>query len=381
LKIKHVRGHAITIPLGTTYYLANQVFKASSQIIVEVETDDGLIGIGTIHGRGIKQVLQALQELESLIAGMDAMAHEAVWQKIFSLTTMPAEQVYKLDKPALFGAPNRTPILTALAGIDIALWDIKGKALKMPIWRLLGGTRKEIFAYVTGGYYEEGRDHLYIADEMGAYVADGYNACKIKIGGVPLATDVRRVKAVREAIGPDALLMLDANGAYTLDEATDAIRAFEPYGIHWFEEPLHWYDSIRALGKLAERTHVSLASGESELHSWSCRDLVDLGGIRYMEFDATRACGVTEWLRVAAYSHNHGVLMATHHDPHIHGHLAAAAPNGYCVETFPQSKRDPFWEILFTHRCEVSKGKLRLSEEPGFGFGIDWKVVEKYRIS
>lgn len=367
------------MPLGTTLYMANQVVSACSQIIVEVETDEGITGVATVHGRSMPQVLQALHELQGVIGGMDAMAHEAVWHKIFSLTTMPAQQCYKLDKPALFGAANRTPILTALAGIDIALWDIKGKALGMPVWKLLGGTRNEMFAYVSGGYYEEGRDPLCVGDDMGAFIAEGYNAVKIKVAGAGLDLDVQRVKAVRDAIGPDALLMLDGNYGYSLDQATEAIRAFEPYDIHWFEEPLHWYDTVRGLGRLAQRTNVSLGAGDSDLHSWACRDLVDLGGIRYMEFDPTRACGVTEWLRVAAYSHLHGVLMATHHDPHINGHLAAAAPNGYCCETFPRSKRDPFWDILFTHRAELGKGVLRLSDEPGFGFGIDWKVVEKYR--
>ena len=380
MKIKHIRSHAITVPFETTYYVANQVLRANSLIIVEVETDDGVIGIGTAHGRSMKQVVQVLTELEGMLVGMDAAAHEAVWQKVFGLTTMPAESCFKLNKPALFGASSRTPILTALAAIDIALWDLKGKALKMPVWRLLGATRTEIMAYVTCGYYEEGRDPHYITEETAAYVADGYNAIKIKVGGAPLATDVSRVRAVREAIGKDAKLMVDGNGAYTLDQATDAIHAFEPYDIFWFEEPLHWYDSVRALGRLSQRTSVSLASGESEPHAWACRDLVDFGGIRYLEFDATRSCGVTEWLRVAAYAHAQGVLMATHHDAQIQGHLAVAVPNGYCVETFPNSKRDPLWEMLFTFRAEVSKGLLRLNDEPGFGFGIDWKVVEKYRV-
>lgn len=380
MKITRIKGHAISKPLGTTLYMANQVVSAASQIIVEVETDEGFTGLATIHGRSMPQVLQALHEMQDLVRGMDAMAHEAVWQKIFALTTMPAEQCYKLGKPALFGAANRTPILTALAGVDIALWDIKGKVHEMPVWRLLGGTRNEMPAYVSGGYYEEGRDPLAIADEMGSFVGEGYSAFKIKVGGAALELDVKRVKAVRAAIGPDALLMLDGNYGYSLEQATEAIRAFEPYGIHWFEEPLHWYDTVRALGRLAERTNVSLGAGDSDLHSWVCRDLVDLGRVRYMLFDATRACGVTEWLRVAAYCHLHGVQMCTHHDPHIHGHLAAAAPNGYCCETFPRSKRDPFWDTLFTHRADLGKGVLRLSDEPGFGFGIDWKVVEKYAV-
>src|SRR3546814_6088681 len=115
--------------------------------------------------------------------------------------------------------------------------------------------------------------------------------------------------------------MIDANAAYTLEEATDAIRAFADYDIFWFEEPLHWYDWMRGLGRLAQRTHVDLASGESELHRWAIRDLVDQGGIRYMQFDCTRGGGVTEFLRVAAYAEMHGIMVVPHHDPQIHGHL------------------------------------------------------------
>jgi L-alanine-DL-glutamate epimerase-like enolase superfamily enzyme len=380
LKITRIKAHALSVPLGATYWVSNEIIAACGQIIVEVETDEGIVGYGTLHGRSVPVVLEIVRELDAYLNGMDALAHEVVWQKIFNITVTSPGDAVKHNRPQLFNAANRTALLAALGGIDIALWDIKGKAANMPIWRLLGGARKEIYAYVTGGYYEMGRDHFAIADEMAAYVAQGFEGVKMKVGGVDLKTDVARVKAVRDAIGPGTKLMVDANCAYTLDQAVTAIRAFEPFDIFWFEEPMRWYDSVRSLGRLAQCTHVALASGESEAHSWACRDLVDLGGIRYMEFDATRSGGVTEWLRVAAYSHAHGVLMATHHDPHIQGHLACAVPNGFCVETFPNPKRDPLWDTLFTNRAELRDGMLHLNDDPGFGFGIDWKTVERHRV-
>ena len=380
MKISKIKAHALSVPLAETYWVANEIIGHCGQIIIEVETDQGLIGYGTLHGRQIPAVLKIIEELSTYLKGMDAMSHEAVWKKVFEITITSPGNAAVHNRPQLFNSANRQALLIALGGIDIALWDIKGKATNMPVWRLLGGDRREIHTYVTGGYYWMGHDHFYIAEEMGAYIAQGFTGVKMKVGGVDLATDVARVKAVRQAIGPASQLMVDANCAYSWDQAVKAIRAFEPYDIFWFEEPIHWYDSVRALGKLALSTHVPIASGESEMHAWACRDLIDLGGVRYMEFDASRSGGVTEWLRVAAYANLHGVQMATHHDAHVQGHLAAAAPNGYCVEVFPNPKRDPLWDTLFTHRAELHHGKLVLSDEPGFGFGIDWKTVEKFRV-
>jgi len=381
MKIKRIKAHALVVPLDAIYWVANEIIDRCGQIIVEVETDEGIVGYGTLHGRHIPAVLKLIEELDLFLKGMDAMAHEAIWKKVFDITTTSPGDYQKFNQPQLFSSVNRQALLIALGGIDIALWDIKGKATNLPVWRLLGGTRNEIHAYVTGGYYWMNHDHFYIAEEMGSYIQQGFTGVKMKVGGVDLAIDVERVKAVREAIGPTAQLMVDANCAYTWDQAVSAIRAFEPFDIFWFEEPMHWYDSVRSLGKLANCTHVALASGESEMHAWACRDLIDLGGVRYMEFDASRSGGVTEWLRVAAYANLNGVQMATHHDAHVQGHLAAAAINGYCVEVFPNAKRDPLWDTLFTFRAQLKDGKLVLGNEPGFGFGIDWKTVERYRVN
>ena len=369
----------MSMPLDKVYWTSRAPWGTYNTILVEVETVSGLIGIGTINKTPLKEIAEITESLAPIIQGMDALAHEAVWDKIFNLTVPHLKKgATEVTRP-LFDQNKRVFVMAALAGIDLALWDLKGKALKMPIWRLLGGDQREVPAYASGGYYEEGRSPLAVIDEMAGYVDQGYSAVKLKCGGLSIAGDVERISGVRKAIG-NAHLMVDANGAYSLKEAEKVIKAFEPYDIFWFEEPIHWYDSTRALGRLAQTTHVPLASGESEIHAWAVRDQVDLGGIRYVQWDCTRAGGLTEGLRIAAYALAHGVQIAYHHDPQIHGHLMAAQSHGYCVESFPSHARDPFWHQVLKHKPHLEAGKLTLGDEPGFGFEVDWDIVKRWKI-
>ncbi len=347
---------------------------------MKVETDAGVTGLATLHGSHGKQACELFQAIQPLVVGMDAMAHEAVWQKVFALSNTPPRPEQGIVPREAVGNDRRALLMRCIAGIDIALWDIKGKALNMPVWRLLGGERTRVPAYVTGGYYRWGHDSMTFGGELATYISEGFDTVKMKLGGLSLDEDVKRVAEARREIGPDAKLAIDANNAYSVPEAIEAIKRYEEYGIAWFEEPVHWYDACRGMGQLAAATHVPLASGESEIHSWACRDLVDLGKLRIMQYDATRFGGVTDWLRVAQYCNQHGVLMYTHHQPHIQCHLTAAMPNGGLAETFSKSARDPFWEELYTERADLRDGHIVLTDKPGFGFDIDWKVVEKYRV-
>ncbi|SHI27465.1 L-alanine-DL-glutamate epimerase [Pollutimonas bauzanensis] len=379
MKIQKIVAHPISYELDTEFWMSREPYRTASSIIVQVFTDDGIVGLGQIHGRPMKEIIEIIGLIEGMIAGMDAMANEAVWQKVFALTTSRAGTELDKDKgQPHFGAGKRPQILAALAGIDIALWDIKGKALNIPVWRLLGGESNQTYAYASGGYYEKGQSPLKVIDEMASYVEMGYTAVKMKCGGTDLKGDIERISGVRKAIGPGTKLMIDANLGYSLDEATRAIEAFEEFDIFWFEEPLYWYDSIRALGKLANRTRVAIAGGESQMTAWEARDLVDLGGIRYMQFDATRFGGLTELIRVAHYCAAHDIQFVPHHDPQIHGHVVCAFSNGFGVETFPNKKRDPLWDTLFSVRPEIKDSTLHLNDRPGLGFEVDWKEAKKH---
>jgi L-alanine-DL-glutamate epimerase-like enolase superfamily enzyme len=360
-------------------------YTEASEIIVEVFTDQGIVGVGEIHGRPMEQIAKIITEgFRDLVVGQDPMNHERIWNILFSCTHTRRLSRFSLSSgQPHFGGGGRPQMMASIAGIDIALWDIKGKALGQPVYRLLGGNTDTIPVYASGGYYREGADLRGQAEEMvgemTSYVQKGYNAVKMKVGGMSVEEDAVRVKAVRDAL-PDVDIMLDANLAYDVPTAIRAARAFEPLRIRWYEEPVHWYDPVEGLGQVSAATTIPTASGESEHHRWGCRDLINRAGIRIMQFDCTRAGGVTEWLRVASYAAAHGVLMAPHHDPQIHGHLVAAVPNGHIVEAFPNPERDPLWEELFLDRPEVTNGQLRISEEPGFGIKINEKALKKYRL-
>ncbi len=375
MKITAIRVNHVSVPLSRSYWMSLEPYTTASELVIRVDTDDGLTGIGEIHGRPLDQIAAIVSEtFAPLLAGADPMDHERLWSRMFAFThTRAGQHLGSAEGQPHFGAGAKPQIMAAIAGIDTALWDLKGKICGQPVYKLLGGSRSTVPCYASGGYYgpDGSADIESLIGEMRHYVALGYHAVKMKVGGLSIDEDVQRVAGVRQAIGPGAGLMLDANTAYDVPTAIAAARAFEPFAITWFEEPVHWYDGVFGVGQVAAATTIPIASGESELHRWGCRDLMLHGGIRFMQFDATRAGGVTEWLRVAAYAACHGILMAPHHDPQVHGHLLAGTPNGHVQEVFPNPERDPLWAGLFVGQPEIRDGVLHVPDRPGFGFDLD----------
>ena len=380
-KIKEVRAHALTHRLGRRIWTAHEPHDSVSMILVEVRTDDGLTGLGQIHGSPMKAICEWVERFGQIIRGMDAIANIEVWEKLFALTSpRPGGHEGGDGLPPPLPRGQRPQIMAAIGGIDIALWDIKGKRAGMPVYRLLGGTAEPIFTYATGGYYHEGASDDDYARELAGFVERGYRAVKLKTGGYSVADEVRRIGAVRRAIGKEALLMLDMNAPYDLETCMTFARAVEPLDIFWLEEPLHWYLQPADFLRLAQATSIPLAHGERELTRYTVRDFIASGSIRYVQFDSTRAAGFTEALRVAMLAEQYGVRIAPHLVPEIHAHLVAAFPGAaFGVETHGGRERDPLWFELFTARVEVRDGRVHLNDKPGFGVEVDWKYVETHR--
>lgn len=381
MKITDVVTHPVSVPLKHTLWTAHEALKTSSVILVEVRTDAGLTGYGQIHGAPQKAICDWVARLAKVVRGMDAVANAAVWEKLFSFTSPRPGGVAGRDglpPPAPRG--ERTQVMAAIAGIDIALWDLKGKHAGMPVYRLLGGELKPIFTYATGGYYAEGAPLDACVAELAGFVAKGYTAVKLKTGAETIAAEAARVRAVREAIGRDALLMLDMNAPYDLETCIRFARAVAPCDITWLEEPLHWYLQPADFVRLAAATPIPLAHGERELTRFTVRDFIASGAIRYAQFDATRAAGFTEALRVAHLAEQFSVRVAPHLAPEIHAHLVAAFPGAaFGVETHGGPERDPVWFGMFTERAQVRDGYVHLHDKPGFGIEIDWGYVKRYR--
>jgi D-galactarolactone cycloisomerase len=380
-KIAEVKSHPISIPLRHTLWTAHEALKDSSVILVEVRTDDGIVGCGPIHGSPQKAICDWVARFGELIRGMEATASVAVWEKLFALTSpRPGGMGGRDGLPPPLPRSARPQVMAAIAGIDIALWDIRGKSAGVPVYRLLGAEKRPIFTYATGGYYRLGESDRAYADELAGFVKAGFRAVKLKTGGGTVAEEARRVAAVRDAVGRDTLLMLDMNAPYDVDNCIAFARAVEPYQIFWLEEPLHWYLQPADFVRLAGSTRIPLAHGERELTRFTVRDFIASGAIRYVQFDSTRAAGFTEALRVAALAEQHGVMIAPHTAPELHAHLVAAFPRcGWGVESHGDAARDPVTAGLYRRRAEARDSHVHLNDLPGFGVEIDWDFVKRHR--
>jgi L-alanine-DL-glutamate epimerase-like enolase superfamily enzyme len=268
--------------------------------------------------------------------------------------------------------------MAAIGGIDIALWDIKGKAAKMPIYQLLGGSQPSVFTYATGGYYVEGAPLSACAEELATFVEKGYRAVKMKTGALPLADEITRIQMTREAIG-DALLMLDMNAPYTVADCIRFARAVEPFDIYWLEEPLHWYLQPDDYVRLASATSIPLAHGEREWHRFTIREFLKSGALTFVQFDSTRHAGFTESLRIAHLAEQMGVFIAPHTAPHLHAHLVAAfGDKAFGAESHGDPDRHPIQHHLYSGSPEFRDGQLHLSDRPGFGIEVDRDYLTRY---
>ena len=272
---------------------------------------------------------------------------------------------------------SRPQATAAIAAIDIALWDIKGKAADMPVWKMLGGTNAPILSYSTGGYFREGRNMLSIVDEFSSFVEKGYKAVKCKMGFETMEDDLKRIAAVRNVIGPDVQLMLDMNACYDLRTCIEFGNRVVENDITWIEEPLHWFLQPRDYKILAESVPLKLAHGEREMTRFTIRDFIDGGGVTFIQFDSTRHSGFTECLRIAQMCEQFGVYIVPHHASELHAHAVAAFPSAsFMLETLGDPVRDPIWHYLFKERAEVVDSYVHLNNLPGLGIEFDWAFAK-----
>lgn len=380
-RIASIATHAVSVPRPQPVWTAQEELKAWSVILTEVKTDDGLVGFGLIHGAPMPRICEWVARFAELVRGMDALAHEAVWDRLFALTCpRPGAIEGKSSVPPPVPRGERTQVMAAIAGIDIALWDLKGKEAGLPVWRLLGGENRPLFTYATGGYYRPGVSDSAYGEELARFLDLGYRAVKLKTGAGSVVAEAARVGAVRAALGDAPDLLLDMNAPYDLPDCIEFAHRVEPHRIFWLEEPLHWYLQPADFVRLAAATPIPLAHGERELTRFTVRDFVTLGGIRYVQFDATRAAGFSEALRVAALAEQHGVMVAPHTAPEIHGHLVLALPRcAFGVESHGGPETDPVAHGLFREHPLLRDGHIYIGDRPGFGLDPDWAFVERYR--
>ena len=369
MKITRVSTLVLNLPMiidGATPMLAGRARTSIDMLLVRIDTDAGITGWGEAFGHRIFPATRAAIDtlLGPMCVGRDATQIQAINDELQRL---------------LHGIGRNGPTIYALSGIDIALWDIAGRAYGRPLWQLLGGCRSRVPAYGTGGYYTEGGSDDGLADEFAGYVAQGFREVKLKAGRLSPEDDYRRAQVVREAIGPDVALYVDVSQGWDVWEAVRAGQLYEQVGVAWYEEPIHWYDDISGLAQVARHVRIPLTSGESEYTKQGVRDLILNGHIAITNFDCTKAGGLTEGRKIAALAEAHNVAFAPHHAAHIHAHLVAGVPNGMNVELHPDPVRDPLWAQLFVKRPAFESGDLVLDDTPGLGCVLDEAAYDRTR--
>lgn len=368
MQLTDVRSRLLRIPLETPVRIATREVRAREFVLVTVQAEDGQTGTGytyagTVGGTMVRAAVDDI--LRPLLLGKDADLIEAHWAAMF-------------QDGLLVG--RRGALLRAIAAVDIALWDLHARRANLPLYRLLGGARATVPAYASGGYYRAGKGTAGLAQEMERYLRAGFDAVKIKVGGVPLAEDVARVRAAREALGPGIRLALDANNAYTsVAEAMRAARAFEPYDIWWLEEPLA-PDNIPGHAALAAAGTIPIATGEIHATRWDFRDLITATAAHVLQPDAGVLGGVSEWLKVAHTAASFDLPVAPHWHADLHVHMVAAVANGLTVEYFFLSEDIYNFERILAKPLAPAGGRIPLPDRPGLGLVLDEAAVERFGI-
>ena len=234
-------------------------------------------------------------------------------------------------------------------------------------------------AYASGGYYADGKTLDDLADEMRGYLDVGFDAVKIKVGGVSTREDAARIAAAREAVGPDVPLFLDANNAWPdAGSAIRAVREWEEWDPGWIEEPL-MPDDVQGHAEVAAAVATPVATGEIHATRWDFAHLVDRGAASILQPDAGVCGGITEWRRIAALAAAHDIPVAPHWLADLHVHLVGATPNATWVEYFPDFTVLNLG-MLFSTAPEVVPGGLALPRTPGLGIELDEAAVARYSV-
>lgn len=375
MKITAVRTHLLEHRLDTPFESASMRFDRRAHVLVEIECDDGTVGWGECLGPARPNAAVVAAYSDWLI-GKDPRETEKIWATLYN---------------ALRDQGQRGLSITALSGIDIALWDIKGKHYGTSVSMLLGGRwRESVRAYATGSFKRDGVDR--VADnaaEMAERRAQGFHACKIKIG-FGVEEDLAVIKAVREAIGSDMRLMIDANHGYTLQEAITVGNRAAEYGVDWFEEPVV-PEQLDAYARVRAGQPIPVAGGETWHSRYGMWQALSAGAVDILQPDLCGCGGFSEMAKITTLATLHGVRVV----PHVWGtgvHIAAAlqfmaamTPDPVRVNPIEpimefDRTHNPFRQAILKTPIEAVNGVVAIPNTPGIGIEINRDALVEYRM-
>lgn len=376
MKIKSIESFILSDKLKESFYFSQWEYSERRICIVKVTSDTGHVGWG--EGYGPAGVIRAgIEHLTQFLIGQNPLEIETVWSIMYRRT---------LD------FARRGILVSAMSAIDVALWDLKGKILEQPVHLLLGGKkRNHIIPYATGMYFTNGGKLTDVLSKEARHYADlGFKAMKMKVG-LGIEEDIEHVKIVREAIGPNINLMIDANHAYNLREAIHLAQAVEPYNIYWFEEPIspEYYEQY---AELRTKTSIPIAGGECEYLRFGFQTLLQSKSVDIVQPDICATGGLTEAKRIAVLASVYGVEVV----PHTWGTgiAIAAATQFICnLDTMPGRLKTPNCYIeydrtenglrdeLTSTKMLIENGEIKITDCPGLGFELNEEALHKYTLN
>jgi L-alanine-DL-glutamate epimerase-like enolase superfamily enzyme len=360
MKIAGLEALVLQFQSGRAIRDAIHSFVDPCGVVTKVFTDEGITGWGYSYfgtSREAAWVLKLMLErqLAPVITGLDPFYPKLIREKLWQAT-----EYHGVVGLVHFG----------ISAIDLAVWDIMGKALGVPVYKLLGAHRDRIPAYAMVGWYFDS-DEEYAQKCIDA-VEEGFNAVKLKVGMGTLSDDLRRIQIAREAVGPEIRLMVDANQAFDETEALRRGRAYEKYDLFWFEEPLA-PQFKNSLGRLAAALDIPIATGENDYTKYAFLDLIQKGGVDIIQPDNRRAGGVTEWMEIAAIADAHGIKVASHGGGAANVNMLCAMPNAIYLES-GSLKNDR----MHVEQLELVDGCVLAPKLPGLGTEIRQDFIDEH---
>jgi D-galactarolactone cycloisomerase len=376
MKITGVETHSLQAPLEQGFGWSQQVTAQRQAALCVVHTDEGIEGVGEAFYFGGPASIATTVIEEALIPrilGMDPFDTNVIWDRLYNLTRDQGQKGLTIS---------------ALSAVDLALWDIKGKALGLPVHKLLGGAyRDRAMVYATGLYEPQGVPSVVdaLVEEASGYKSQGFKGMKLKVG-YDLQTDIRYVEAIREAIGDEVHLMVDANHGYNVAEAIRLARELERFDIHWLEEPVPPED-LDGYVELRAKSNVPIAGGECEYTRYGFRELINRRAVDILQPDLCAAGGLTELAKIIAMASAANLAVI----PHVWGTnvgLAAALQLFATLPHFPERRfpAQPFFEYdrsphplregVTNERFEMVDGFLPIPDRPGLGITLNRDFIE-----
>jgi D-arabinonate dehydratase len=367
MKITKVEATAISIPLQAAVSDAVRRITHRDHLIVRITTESGLCGEGFTLGYDASKAMVSMVDtiFRPLLEGSSAFDSGRLWAEMYRQSIQ---------------AGRRGAAMRAISAIDIALWDLRGKAARMPVMHLLGVHSTRLRCYATGGYYRQSQTMEELVREYMGYVEQGFTAVKLKVGKLSSRQDAARLGAVRCAVGDEVEILLDANGGWAdSNTAIAALRRLQEHRPYWIEEPVR-ADNIAAMARVAEALDWPVATGELESTRWAFADLLERKAADILQPDATVVGGVGEWLHVAHMAASFDVPIAPHYNWDIHTQLVASIPNGLFIEYFVRGSDVKVFDEVLENPIYPAGGYISPRTEPGFGIVLRQDKIAQYRI-